>query len=152
MEPFYHLIHNDHLGKGVKRPLFECTEGWKGGKWGTTFLTLKLFVVAYEYPTQRKYICKKKTVLHPPKNKQTKRVRCREKISLYTVRFASTSSLFAFISSKSWSKLSIWSLRSRKRPVFWAIVGSYESLKNRTTHKDYLTVRRCNDSCKVVSA
>ena len=123
-----------------------------GGGEGTTFLTLKLFVIANEYPTQRKYICKKKTVLHPPKNKQTKRVRCREKISFYTVRFASTSSLFAFISSKSWSKLSIWSLRSRKRPVFWAIVGSYESLKNRTTHKDYLTVRRCNDSCKVVSA
>ena len=48
--------------------------GWGVGK-GTTFLTLKLFVIANEYPTQRKYISKKKTVLHPLKNKQTKRVR-----------------------------------------------------------------------------
>lgn len=126
----------------------------RGGGVGYNIFDLKIVRYSKWIPNTTKIYLQKKDSSSPPppKNKQTKRVRCREKISLYTVRFASTSSLFAFISSQSWSKLSIWSLRSRKRPVFWAIVGSYESLKNRTTHKDYLTVRRCNDSCKVVSA
>ena len=140
-------------GRELRGRCLNVRRGEKGRGVGYNIFDLKIVRYSIWIPNATKiYLRKKKTVLHPPKNKQTKRVRCREKISLYTVRFASTSSLFAFISSKSWSKISIWSLRSRKRPVFWAIVGSYESLKNRTTHKDYLTVRRCNDSCKVVSA
>ena len=59
-------------GRELRGRCLNVRRGEKGRGVGYNILTLKLFVIAYEYPTQRKYICEKKKQFFTPKtNKQS---------------------------------------------------------------------------------